>query len=131
MARPRRPEVERQAVLAAADVVRRETGMISAKAVSREIAARVVRALETELEADPLELALIAIERDLIGSPFQRLASCPNIDTISDLVERRVNRLRARSGRYLSPAEQTAERHIIADELTTVLAGRYDRHLRA
>ena len=114
----------------AANVVRTETGLKSAKAISREIAVRVVSTLMKEIEADPLELALAAIERDLIGSPFQRLASCPEIDTASLFVDLRVERLRARCGRYLSSEEQSTERSALMMEVESLLAGRYDRHLR-
>lgn len=131
MARPRRPEAEADAVRAAAEIVRRETGLSSAKAISQEIAARVIRELMTEIEGDPLELALAAVERDLIGAPVQRLASCPDINTISEFVQRRMKRVEDRQGRYLSQAEQVAERHAIAAEMRPVLAGRYDRLLRA
>ncbi|QNP46065.1 hypothetical protein H9L14_01975 [Sphingomonas sediminicola] len=131
MARPRRPDAEAHAVREAAKIVRAETGLTSAKGIGGEIAARVVPAVMREIEGDALELALAAIERDLIGSPFQRLASCPEIDTASLFVERQVERLRARSGRYLSPTEQLVERQTIAAEVTDVLAARYDRQLRA
>lgn len=130
MARPRRPEAEAQAVREAAEIVRRETGLTSAKATSREIAARVVAELMHEIDGDPLDLAFAAIERSLIGSPFHRLASCPKINTAADFVERRVERLQARSGRYLSPAEQANERAEIMHELRGVLANRYDWQLR-
>ena len=130
MARPRRPEAEARAVREAAEIVRAETGLTSAKAISREIAARVVPALMSELEGDPLELALAAIERDLIGSPFQRLASCPEIDTASLFVEMRVERVRARCGRYLTEAEQDTERRALLGQLRLTLAARYDRHVR-
>lgn len=131
MARPARPRSEACAVREAAQIVRAETGLTSAKALSREIAARVVSELLNELEGDPLDLAFAAIERDLLRSPFQRLASCPEIDTAAEFVERRVERLRARSGRRLSDAEDDSERRAIADELMRLLSGRYDRQLRA
>jgi hypothetical protein len=117
-------------VRAAAAIVRSETGLTSAKALGREIAARVTVELLKELDGDPLDLALAAIERDLIGSPFQRLASCPDIDTVALFVELRVEQVRARSGRYLSPLEQTAERNRIAQTINLKLAARYDRSLR-
>jgi hypothetical protein len=130
MARPRRPDAEARAVREAAEAVKAETGLTSAKALSREIARRVVVELVKELEADPLDLSLAAIERTLLGSPFQRLASCPDIDTASEFVERRVKRLRARCGGDLLPAEQARERDEVAAELRASLAHRYDRHLR-
>jgi hypothetical protein len=130
MARPPRPRSEAQLVREAAAIVRGETGATSARALSREVAIRVTAELMKEIEGDPVDLALAAIERDLIGSPFHRLASCPEIDTASLYVELRVDRLRARSGRFLSLGGQAAERALIISALTATLAGRYDRHLR-
>jgi hypothetical protein len=103
---------------------------MSAKALSREIAIRVTAALIHDLETDPLELAFAAIDRGNLHCPIHRLAACPEIDTASLFVERRVARLRARSGRYLLPAEQSAELRVLLDELKEALAGRYDRLLR-
>jgi hypothetical protein len=130
MARPRRPEAEAQAVLEAAELVRAETGVASAKALSREIAARVVMAFLAELEADPMDLAFAAIERDLLRSPFQRLASCPDIDLAFEFVKRRIKAVEDRQGRYLAPVEQATEQRAILDDLQALLAGRYDRLLR-
>jgi hypothetical protein len=131
MARPPRPPLEARLVREAAAMVRAEMQLTSARALSREIASRVAVELMKELEGDPLDLALAAIERDLIGLPFQRLASCPAIDTAAVFVDMRVERIRARSGRYLSPAEQASERRALMRELEGKLAGRYDRHLRS
>lgn len=114
----------------AAAIVRAETRLTSAKALSHEIARRVVKALMKEVEADELSAVMAAIEHRLIGSPFQRLASCPEIDTASLFVDLQVERVRARSGRYLSPAEQATERSALMGEVEAALAGRYDRHLR-
>jgi hypothetical protein len=114
----------------AAAILRAETRLTSARALSREIASRVILELMKELEGDPLDLALAAIERNLIGSPFQRLASCPAIDTAALFVEMRIERVRARSGRYLSPPEQASERRALMGDLEGKLARRYDRHLR-
>lgn len=114
----------------AAAIVRDETGLTSARALSREVARRVTAELMKEVEGDELDAVMAAIEHRLIGSPFQRLASCPEIDTASLLVELQVERVRARCGRYLSPAEQAAERHALMGEIEIVLTGRYDRHLR-
>lgn len=130
MARPRRPEVETRLVREAAQLVRGETGITSAKAVSATIAERVVLALADELEADPIERAFAAIERDLIGSPFHRLASCPEINTVSEFVERRLEKFRSRAGRQLAPTEDAAERRAILDEVQAALASRYDWQLR-
>lgn len=130
MARPRRPSTEAQLVREAAAVVRAETRLTSAKGQSREVARRVVIELMKEVEADELSALMAAIEHRLSGSPFQRLASCPNIDTASLFVELQVERVRARSGRYLSPEAQAAERRALMREVEAALSGRYDRHLR-
>ena len=129
MARPRRPQAEAILVREAAAIVRAETDASSAKAQSRQIAARVTAELMKELDGDPLDLALAAIERDVIGSPFQQLASCPEIDTASLFVERRVERLRARSGRYLCSQEEQVERTLILREIERTLASRYARFI--
>ena len=130
MARPRRPRAEAEAAREAAAIVEAESGLTSAKALSREIAARVVNEFLHELEADPLDLAFAAIERELLRSPFRRLASCPDIDLASEFVKRRMKAVEDRQGRYLSTAEQAAERRAILSTLTSLLAGRYDRQLR-
>jgi hypothetical protein len=130
MARPRRPYAEAQAVREAALIARAETGLTSAKALSREIARRVVVELMADLEADPLDLAFAAIERDLLQSPFQRLASCPDINLAAEFVKRRTKSVEDRQGRYLSPPEQAAERRAIESDLRDALAKRYDRQLR-
>jgi hypothetical protein len=130
MARPRRPAAEAQAVRAAAKIVRAETGLTSARAVSREIARRVVAEFFADLDADPLDLAFAAVERELLRSPFQRLASCPHINLSAEFVERRSRRIEQRHGRYLSPARQFEERAAIAAEMREALRNRYDRQLR-
>lgn len=130
MARPRRPEAEVRLVRKAACVVRSEMHLNSAKAIGREVARRVVKELAKELEGDPLDLALAAIGRDLLGCPFQRLATCPDINTIAEFVERRIRRIEDRQGRYLSTCRQAEERATILAEVEDLLTGRYDRHLR-
>lgn len=130
MARPRRPAEEGKAVCAAAAIVTQETGLTSARAVSREIAARVVSEFMRQLEADPVELAFAAIERDLLKSPFHNLASCPEINLAAEFLKLRIKRLEGRQGAYLSHPEQTSERASIDRELRALLAGRYDHALR-
>lgn len=131
MARPRRPFNEIGAVQEAANLLRRELGPISAKAISRIVASRVVQLMLDDIEqSDPLVAALTAIEQRYSPSPFLTLATCPEIDTAAQFVSRRVGRLQARSGRYLTPAGQTREREEIADETRMHLAERYARHLR-
>jgi hypothetical protein len=130
MARPPRPRSEAQLVRDAGAIVRDETGLTSAKSISREIASRVVSELMRELDGDSLDLALAAIDRVVIGSPFQRLAADPDINTANEFVELQVERVRARCGRTLHPNEEAAERRAILAELERLLAGRYDRQLR-
>jgi hypothetical protein len=132
MARPRRPSIEEHLVREAAGIVRAETALTSAKAQSREIARRVVIELMADIDADDLEAAVAAVERRLIGeTPFQQLASSPEVDTASLFVERRAKRLQARAGKYLTQCEQEAERRIISREIRELLSSRYDRHLRS
>lgn len=129
MARPRRPEAEARAVREAAKIVRAETGLTSVLALGREIADRVAAELVSDLDADPLDHAFAAIERDLLNSPFQRLATCPTIDTATDFLTLRFEKMRARNGRYLSPEEQRRERDAILRHLSDKLARRYSKHL--
>jgi hypothetical protein len=77
--------------------------------------------------ADPL---LVALQR-VAPSPFVRLATCSHIDTLSEFVGRRVERLRSRAGAYLTPAAQVEERNGIAKEINALLSARYLRHLRS
>lgn len=129
MARPARPAAEAAAVAAAADLVRAETGIAAVQPLAREIARRVVAELLADLQRDPFEATLAVLERG--GSPVVRLATCPEIDTVSIFVQRRVERLEGRGGRYLTSAEQSMERRRIAGEVEAALEGRYARCLRA
>lgn len=134
MARPARPAGERAAVREAAAVIRAETKLKADEPVARAIAARVVKAAIREIardEADPLASAMAELEQKLFASPFVTLATCAEIDTAREFVERRVERLRARGGRYLTPAQQSVERAAIAADLSSLLAARYLRHLRS
>jgi hypothetical protein len=130
MARPRRPEAEAQAVREAAEIVRAETGLTSARAISREVARRVSLVFMADLEADPLDQAFAAIDRATTSSPFQRLASCPDINIASEFVKLRLKAVEARQGRYLSPQHQEVELRQIAENLRNILTGRYDWQLR-
>jgi hypothetical protein len=58
------------------------------------------------------------------------LATDPEINTLDEIVEPQVERLRARNGRHLSPLEHRAGLSAIAAEVESLLAGRYERHLR-
>lgn len=128
MARTPRPPAEAVLVREAATIVLREMGLASARAQSREIARRVALELLRQQEADPLDLVFGAVETK--RCPFQRLASDPDIDTAAAFTDRRVERLRSRAGRYLSPAADAAERRAIVAEVEHLLAARYDWQLR-
>ncbi|NTZ44048.1 hypothetical protein G7A66_13360 [Altererythrobacter sp. SALINAS58] len=125
MARPSRPQAERAAVLAAAG------DYPASWAVTRKasaLASKVVAELVKELQSDRL---LTVLEQLACQSPVLTLATDPEINTLDEIVERQVERLRARHGRHLSPLEHRAELSAIAAEVEPLLAGRYDRHLRA
>lgn len=132
MARPRRPLAEIGAVREAASIVQGEGQVASAKAVSRQIAQRVIKLMLADLEEDdPLAISLAALEERFAPTPFRTLATSPDIDTVSDFVAMRVQRLRARSGRYLLPPAQARERDQVVAEMIYLLATRYARHLQS
>lgn len=134
MARPSRPTAEVAAVRAASEDVSRETGLRSVPLLAAEIARQVVEEMLYDLETeqdDRLIAALNAVKRQLMPSAISTLATCPDIDTAADYVARRVQRVQARSGKYLSPADQQREKSAISAELQSFLAARYSRHLRA
>lgn len=130
MARPARPNAEAKMVREAGETVRTETGLRSARAVSREIARRVGVELLRRHESDELDAAMAALEHQIVGSPFQRLASDPDINTEAEFVARRVARFAARSARHLSPEADASERRAIMAEIEPILAARYDWQLR-
>lgn len=111
-----------------------ETGLIGrCEPIARVIARRVVDELSTFVDGgdDPVVTGLAEIRRATFPSPFHSLATDPAVDTLSLFVERRVEKLRARAGRYLSPHEAKAERQELLSALECVLTRRYLRHLRA
>ena len=128
MARPARPSSELVAVREAAMAVTQDTGAIAAHPLARQIASRVVREFMRELDGaadDPFLRKL----REASQCPFAVLATDPHIDTHRMFVDRRLARMIARGGRYLTGAEQKAEQAAIGEEIEKVLAGRYLRHL--
>lgn len=125
MARPARPQAERSAVLAAAAAYP-ESWAITRKASA--LASKVVAELVREVQTDPLLVHLEHLERQ---GPVPTLAIDPEINSLEEILERQVERLRSRNGRYLSSLEQRAELTAIAGEVERLLAGRYERHLRA
>ncbi|MEG8053581.1 hypothetical protein QP185_10605 [Sphingomonas aerolata] len=101
--------------------------------IARVIAQRVVDELSNFVDGgdDPLVTGLAEIRRAAFPSPFHSLATDPAVDTLSLFVDRRVEKLRARAGRYLSPHEAKTERQELLSTLECVLTRRYLRHLRA
>jgi hypothetical protein len=98
--------------------------------IAAELARLVVAELLLEIDGvndDPLVAAL----RRVSSSPVQTLATCPEIDTMSEIVERRIAALRSRSGAYLSAAQQVAEKRSICASIERTLTRRYLRHLRS
>lgn len=115
----------------AAHIIRGEGKATSAKAVSHRIAHRVATLMLADLEEeDPLAIALAALEDRFAPTPFRTLATSPDIDTASDFVTIRVQRLRARGGRYLLPPAQARERDQVVAAMIDLLATRYARHLQ-
>ena len=132
MARPRRPAAEVEAVREAAQLFRSDKMRRSDAMIARKLAVRVVEAMLRDLEqTDPLVRALWSMEQKLTKCPIRTLATCPEINTLGSFIERRVERLHARAGRYLNLNEQTTEKAAIIAEISSTLAGRYARHLRS
>ena len=101
--------------------------------LARDLARRVVEELTAFLAEpdDPLLAALGEVARKAFPSPAVALATDPDVDTLSLYVEARVEALRNRCGRGLSPGDDAAERRAIMADVEARLAGRYLRHLRA
>lgn len=125
MARPARPAAEAEAVRRAAELVRLETGLRAVQPVAREIAKRVVEQMLVDLHLD--EFAALLAARTAPACPFRLLATCPEVATLDAFVGRRVTRMEARGGRYLSPGEQAVEQREISYEIERQLASRYAR----
>jgi hypothetical protein len=124
MARPVRPTSEialvRAAAMPLAGQSARSAGAIIAKKVTTEALAY--------LDLDPL-LAVLASAEQTPKSSCTRLAQCPEIDTVADVIRLRVSRYRARGCRQLSTTEREAETRDIAREIERMLTDRYRRHL--
>lgn len=132
-AMPRRPRPSHEAsvVRAAASIIRRETGLTAADPIARIIAARVREALVAVVreEEEPLLRVLNTLD-STDPTPFQRLATDPDIDALELYVEGRVAKLRARLGCYLPPMEDRLESREVMDEIQRTLFRRYLRQLR-
>jgi hypothetical protein len=130
MARPPRPVAERRAVDEAALSMRSQFPSATPPMIAAELARLVVAELLLEIDGvndDPLVAAL----RRATTSPVQTLATCPDIDTMSEFVERRISALRNRSGAYLTSAQQDAEKRCICASIERTLMRRDLRHLRS
>lgn len=123
MARPRRPDAERVAVLAAVD----SNG--SAEARAMRLARVVVQETIADIDRDPSE-RVIALLRSLDPSPVQSLASDPEIDTAALIRSERQARLDGRGGRRLREAEWAIEDREVSRAAVATLARRYARIIR-
>jgi hypothetical protein len=124
MGRPRRPDAERVAVLAAAGT----QGSVQARAV--RLAKRVVADTMAEIDRDPAE-RVIALLRDLDPTPLRALATDPEIDTAAVIRAERQARLDGRGGRRLPELEWPIEDREVARAAVAILAKRYARMIRA
>src|SRR5689334_3361835 len=95
MARPRRPKLEAQLVREAAMIVQTETQLTAVQPIASEIARRVVDALISEIDGLSRDPLLSALQR-VSNCPFWLLATCPDIDTLSEFVDQRIDRLMSR-----------------------------------
>ena len=128
--RPRRPALEARLVReAVADV----DPSAPREPLARSLAARVVRELGAFIDepTDPTINALGELLRAACPTPVRALATDPDVDTLALFIRRRIERLEARFGRSLSPADDLKERRSILKGLESVLTRRYLRHLRA
>ncbi|WP_126172854.1 hypothetical protein [Altericroceibacterium xinjiangense] len=124
MARPRRPALERVAVIEAAG----DRGSASCRAtrLAETVAAEAMR----RIDADPAE-AMIAALRLLDPSAVDILAADAEIDTASLIVAERVKRLEARGGQRLPEREWRHEDRATVEAVASVLARRYRKYLQA
>jgi hypothetical protein len=123
MARPRRPDAEREAVLSA------PAGDGSAAQRARTLARAVVSAAVQDMDQDPGD-RLVSLLMPLSVTPIARLATDPEIGTAGLIVRERMRRMEARGGRRLQEWEWCREDREIAATVTAVLAERYARLMR-
>lgn len=123
MARPRRPVVERQAVLAAA------IGKGSQSQRAAQLADRVAVAALKYVDADPAD-RLANMLRDRDRTPVSILATDAEIDTASLIIAERVRRLESRGGQLLQERHWTAENRATVAAVAAQLTERYRRFLR-
>lgn len=127
---PARPPLEARLVR---EAVANSPSHTPREPLARDLARKVVEELAAFLsEPDhPLLSAIGEMSRRAFPSPAVALATDPDVDTLALFVAARVEALRNRHGRGLSPADDAAERRAIMAEMEERLAGRYLRHLRA
>lgn len=127
MARPRRPACEAQAVQQAAAEIHASTGLSSARALGREIAARVTAAMLDDARSDPAAI----LPGLATGDPVAALGFAPGIGAVDELAERFRDRMMANFGISITPPfQQEVQRREAACDLRATLAERYTRHLR-
>lgn len=125
MARPRRPEAEREAVR---EAVAGSTG--SAIERARRLAHAVASAALADIDRDPADHVIVLL-RGLSPSPVDRLSTSAEIDTSGLIVAERLRRLRARGGRRLSERETEAEDAEVLGAVAATLSRRYRKILSA
>lgn len=127
---PARPATEGQLVRVAVAAVAPPDA--PREPLARDLARRVVEELTAFLAEtdDPLLGIMGEMHRKVFPSPIVALGTDPDIDTLALFVDARVEALRDRCGRGLSPGADAAERTMILEETVTRLTGRYLRHLR-
>jgi hypothetical protein len=128
---PARPPLEARLVRQAVDAVAPRSA--PREPLARDLARRVVEELVAFLSEpdDPLLAALGEVSRKAFPSPITALAVDSEVDTLALFIDLRVEALRSRSGRGLSPNADAAERRAILAQVERRLARRYLRHLRA
>lgn len=128
---PARPPLEARLVREAVDAVAPRSA--PREPLARDLARRVVEELAVFLAEpdDPLLVALGEMNRKVFPSPVVALATDPDIDTLALFVEARVDALRSRYGRGLSPKDDLTEWRTILAEAERRLFRRYLRHLRS
>lgn len=124
MARPRRPAIEKHAVLAAAGT----DGSMSRRAT--RLADRVARAALEYVDADPAD-RLLAILHGEDRAPIDTLATDAEIDTASLIVAERMRRLEARGGQHLPERQWLVEDRATVKAVADILAERYRRFFRS
>lgn len=124
MARPARPPSERETVVAAAKSVKGASANEKAGKIAAQVARRTIEFADT----DPMSRALLRVTTQ--PTPIETLATCPIIDTLRLVNERRAKRFEERGCQQLGPLEWAAETRAIEYEVSTLLTHRYRRWLK-